>query len=132
MKTAKLRFLLAWIPVCTCLLILGGCSIVDTFSGLGQARELQQRGEAATAKVLEIWDTGTTINQDPVVGFLLEVRREGREPYQARTKLIISRLQTGLIQPGAILPARVDPNDSSRVSLDIYDLQKKKKERPSK
>ncbi len=33
-------------------------------------------GMPAQATILRIWDTGTTINDNPVVGFLLEVRAE--------------------------------------------------------
>jgi hypothetical protein len=108
-------------------LMLSSCSIIGRMSGVSQARELQVTGEQATATILQIWDTGITVNNDPVVGFVLEVRRSGQPAYQAKTKLLISRLDIPRVQPGAIVPVRVDLRDPSRVALDIYEYSKSKK-----
>jgi hypothetical protein len=107
--------------------VLSGCSIIGRMSGDSQARELQATGERATATILQIWDTGITVNNDPVVGFVLEVRRSDQPAYQAKTKLLISRLDIPRVQPGAVVPVRVDPRDPSRVALDIYEYAKSKK-----
>jgi len=104
-------------------LLLQACALVDRVSGVSEARELQKTGEQAQAKILRIWDTGMTVNDDPVVGFLLEVYPEGQPAYQAKTKLRISRLDIPRIQPGTILPVRIDPNDHRRVALDIYEFK---------
>ena len=50
---------------------IGACSIAGRLTGENQAREIRAIGESAQAKVLKIWDTGVTVNQNPVVGFLL-------------------------------------------------------------
>lgn len=104
-------------------LLLSACALVNRVSGVSEARELQKTGEKAQAKILSIWDTGMTVNDDPVVGFLLEVYPEGRPAYQARTKLRISRLDIPRIQPEMIVPVRIDPNDPRRVALDIYEFK---------
>jgi len=104
-----------------------GCAMANKVSGFSQAKELQEIGEPAEARVLEIWDTGWTVNDDPVVGFRLEVYPEGRPAYRAETRLRISKVHMGMIQPGAVLPVLIDPKDSNRVSLDIYDFGSKKK-----
>jgi hypothetical protein len=109
------------------ILVLSGCAVIDRMSGVADARDLQARGESATAKILRIWDTGMTVNEDPVVGFLLEVRREDRPAYEARTKLRISRLDIARIQPGTVVPVRVDPQDPAHVALDIYEYEKIKR-----
>jgi hypothetical protein len=104
-------------------LVLGAisrCFMADRLSGEGEARKIRALGRAAQAKVLKIWDTGITVNNDPVVGFLLEVRPNDRPPYQAETKALISRLDIPQIQPGAVLPVKFDPDDPGRVALDIY------------
>lgn len=103
------------------LLLLSGCAAVDRWSGVSQAKQLQQGGESAEAMILKIWDTGMTVNDDPVVGFLLEVRPQGKPVYQAETKLRISRLHVPAIQPGNVVAVRYDPAQPQRVSLDIYD-----------
>ena len=104
-------------------LCLQACALIDRMSGVSAARELQKVGEQAEAVVLRIWDTGITVNDDPVVGFLLEVHPAGRPAYQARTKLRIPRLDVPRIQPGTVVAVRIDLKDSSRVALDIYDYQ---------
>jgi len=109
------------------ILVLSGCAVIDRMSGVADARDLQAHGESATAKILRIWDTGMTVNDDPVVGFLLEVRRADRPVYEARTKLRISRLDIARIQPETIVPVRVDPRDPARVALDIYEYDKIKR-----
>jgi hypothetical protein len=109
------------------ILALTGCAVIDRMSGVADARDLQAHGESATAKILRIWDTGMTVNEDPVVGFLLEVRRADRPVYEARTKLRISRLDISQIQPGSVVPVRVDPRDPTHVALDIYEYDKIKR-----
>ena len=54
--------------------------------------------------------------------FLLEIYRGGHQPYQARTKIVISRVHIPQFQPGATVPVRIDPKDPTRVSLDIYEF----------
>ncbi|MBU0494827.1 MAG: SHOCT domain-containing protein [Chloroflexi bacterium] len=83
-----------------------------------QAQALLQSGEPAGATILKLWDTGTTLNNDPQVGMLLEVRPPGRSPFQAEVKTFVSRLQTAMIQPGMAVQVRYDPNDTSRVAIE--------------
>jgi len=104
-------------------LLMPTCALVERASGVSEARELQKTGEQAQAKIIRIWDTGMTVNDDPVVGFLLEVYPEGQPAYQAKTKLRISRLDIPRVQPGLIVPVRIDPNDHRRVALDIYEFK---------
>ncbi|HEY7162431.1 MAG TPA: DUF3592 domain-containing protein [Acidobacteriota bacterium] len=110
--------------VLTLALALNGCAIANKMSGVSQAKELSTNGEAAQAEILKIWDTGMTVNDDPVVGFLLDVHPEGKDAYQAETKLRISRVYVPQYQPGATVPVRIDPANPQRVSLDIYEFKK--------
>ena len=102
----------------------GGCALADRISGVSDAKALQETGEPAEAEIIKIWDTGMTVNDDPVVGFLLEVRPAGKPIYQAETKLRISRLAISRFQPGAVVPVRIDPRHPKHVALDIYDFGK--------
>lgn len=97
-----------------------GCitMMVDSFTGEDVATEIRANGLPATATVIKIWETGVKVNNNPVVGFLLEVHAEGMEPYQAETKALISILNIPQIQPGAVLKVKYDPEDPNRVVLD--------------
>ena len=103
-----------------CCFLSFGCAIANKTAGLSQAKELHAIGIPAEAKILDIEDTHWTVNDDPVCAFLLEIHR-GEETYQARTKIVISRVKVPQFQPGAIVPVRIDPKDPQRVSLDIYE-----------
>jgi hypothetical protein len=104
-------------------LLFQSCGLAGRWSGVSLARELKKSGTPAEALILRIWDTGIIVNDDPVVGFLLEVRPAGRRSYQARTKFLISRLDVPRIQPGTVVPVRIDPRDRERVALDIYEYR---------
>lgn len=104
-----------------------GCAIADRWSGVSDAKTLQEIGLPAEATILKIWDTGMTVNDDPVVGFLLDVRPAGKPPYQAESKLRISRLDIPQVQPGTVVAVRIDPKDPKHVALDIYDYGEPKK-----
>lgn len=103
--------------VASTMLLATGCAAIDRMTGMDQARELAQRGEPARAKVLEIWDTGMTLNEDPVVGMRLLVTPSSGEPYEVETKGLVPRLQVCQVQPGNDIAVRVDPADHARVSL---------------
>jgi hypothetical protein len=99
---------------CSSMLILFG---TIPLAWLGNRRVLRggQRGEAV---ILDIWDTGMTINESPVVGFHLEVQPLSGSPFEAKTERLISRLQVHEFQPGARVPVRYNPR-SKKVALDL-------------
>jgi hypothetical protein len=104
-----------WAPLA--LAGLGGCAVINRMDGMSQANELKRKGVPAEATIIKIWDTGMTVNNDPVVGFLLEVHPREGGAYQAETKILVSRLS--IPQPGQIVPVRYDPVRPSRVSLEV-------------
>lgn len=101
--------------------LAAGCAIVDRVSGVSETRALQKTGVAAEATVQRLWDTGITVNQDPVIGLEVEVRPADGQPWRATIpKSLISRLDIPRFQPGQVIRVRYDPHDSSRVALDMY------------
>ena len=99
-------------------LLLPGCAIRDHFTGEGTAKEIRAVGVPAPATVVQIWDTGVTVNDDPVVGFLLEVKPADRPSFQAKSRALVSRLDVPRVQPGAELRVMYDPKDTTRVAID--------------
>ncbi len=57
------------------------------------ANRILKTGEQRNGKILEVWDTGVTINNDPQIGMLVEVSDKYGKTYQTKTKMVISRLQ---------------------------------------
>jgi hypothetical protein len=89
------------------------------FGGIAQNNTLLTSGEPAQATVLQLWDTGVSLNDNPQVGLLLEVRPQNRPAYQVQTKSFISRLKVSQVQTGAVAAVKVDPTDPAKVALDL-------------
>ncbi|MBI2841279.1 MAG: hypothetical protein HYX75_23415 [Acidobacteria bacterium] len=121
MKARRMRLLRGFSAVIAVSVLLNGCAIANKMSGVSQARELQKKGVSAEAEILEIWDTGISVNENPVVGLLLEVRPADGRAYQAKTKALVSRVHIPMVQPGLVVPVWLDPADPTRVSLAIYE-----------
>ncbi len=101
--------------------LLSGCALVDRMSGVAETRRLQEAGVPASARILEIWDTGITVNDDPVIGMRVEIDRPDGTAYPATIpKSLISRLDVPRFQPGASVSVRIDPQDPAIVALDAY------------
>jgi hypothetical protein len=88
------------------------------FGPMGKQRKLQKIGIPAEATILEVGETGITVNNIyPVVKLKLEVRPPGGQPYQAELQTIIERLDIPQFQPGTVLAVKYDPKDPSNVAL---------------
>ena len=99
-----------------------GCgSMVDGFSGRTEACAILAIGRPATGTILRLIDTGTTINDDPVVEFVVRVVPAEGDPWEAHTKGLVSRLDVPAIQPGRIVPVKYDPKNPARIALDLWE-----------
>jgi hypothetical protein len=102
-------------------LATGGCAMIDRMSGVADTKALQETGVAAEAVIVRIWDTGITVNDDPVIGMEVEVYPAEGKPWRATIpKSLISRLDIPQFQPAQTVQVRFDPQDPSRVGLDEY------------
>jgi len=109
-RTALLISLLLSVVV-----LLAGCSAM-----LYSNSDLQTTGISTQAEILERWETGMEVNEEPVIGLKVRVTPAGGTPYEATIKrVLISKLDIPRFQPGAVIPVRYDPKDPSRVSIDL-------------
>lgn len=95
-------------------LMLIGAPILSSL----QNNRLLSDGQPAEAAVLEIHDTGTTVNNNPIVRFVLEVRPPGGTPFEAETERLIPRLQVPQVQSGAIVYVMCDPQTKAVAIVD--------------
>ncbi len=105
--------------------MLGCATLVDSFSGRKESCEILATGNPATAVIVRLIDTGTTINNDPVVEFVLQVTPPDGETYEAHTKALVSRLDIPAIQPGRVVPVKYDPRMPTRVAIDLWECPKR-------
>jgi hypothetical protein len=82
-----------------------------------RARRLMAEGLVGQATITEVRDTGTVVNQNPVVEFDLQVAVDGRDPYPVTHRQVVSKLVVGNFAPGAIVPVRVDPGNVAEVMI---------------
>lgn len=76
-----------------------------------------KNGVEAQARVLKVWDTGVSINDNPQVGLLLEISPAGGNPFQVEAKTVVSRLNAALVQPGITADVRYDPQKPQRLRV---------------
>jgi hypothetical protein len=83
----------------------------------GLSADSIKNGVTAHGTILRTWDTGTTINDNPVVGFALNVTPTLEPAFQVEMKQLISRIQIGAFLPGATVEVMYDPNDRKKVKI---------------
>ncbi len=104
---------------------LASCgSIVGSFSGKTEACEILAVGTPATGTIIRLIDTGTTINNDPVVEFVVRVAPADGDAFEGRTKALVSRLEVPQVQPGRVVPLKFDPHNRARIALDLWECPK--------
>ena len=82
-------------------------------------RRLQQTGIPGKAKILEVHDTNITVNNNPQIKLMLEVKNNFDQVYNTSCRMIISRLKPNLFQPGMEVLVKIDPKNEKNVIIDI-------------
>jgi hypothetical protein len=76
-----------------------------------------KNGIEAKAEVLEISDTGTTLNENPQIKLLLKIKKPDGATYEAEVKTLVSRLNAANVRPGCQAEVKYDPANPKRVQL---------------
>jgi hypothetical protein len=80
-----------------------------------------KNGVKSRSRVLEVHDTGVTINDNPQVRVKLELRtREGTQ-MEVEAKTIVSRLNVANVQPGVFANVIYDPLKPQRVLIESFE-----------
>lgn len=83
-----------------------------------ESRRILEQGEPAEATILEVKETGWTINNIYyVVKFVLEVRPKNLPSYKTEAQGMISRLTMSQFQVGAVVPVKYDSREPKKVAL---------------
>lgn len=88
------------------------------FQPLMNASRLQKTGLPGKARILEVRDTGITINNNPQVKLLLEVKNGFGQKYTTHCRVLVSRINPGIYAPGMEVPVKIDPKNELNVVLD--------------
>jgi hypothetical protein len=111
------------ILLCVCVstaipLGITGYFLFRMFKNMNQNSSVLKTGVSAPAVILNVEDTGTTMNDSPQVRLTLQVTPSMGAPFQAVTTTFVGRLQIGMITPGSPCTVRYDPNDPTKVAIE--------------
>ncbi len=81
------------------------------------AMDIARSGEPAMAIILKVWETGRTINNNPRIGLLLEIRHSTMVPYEVELRQNIRKDDLRNFQPGRTLQVKVDSRDPRKVAI---------------
>ncbi|WP_214415497.1 hypothetical protein [Sphaerisporangium fuscum] len=81
-------------------------------------QDLIGTGVPATALITGMRDTGTSVNDQVVVAFDMQVQPEGGQPYPVSHRQILPRLLMGGVLPGRTVRVWSDPSDPTRLIID--------------
>jgi len=80
--------------------------------------EILDKGVEAQAVILKSFELGINIiDTGPVMQFLLEVKPEGRDAFQAVTMGVIAEVSVPKFQAGKTVTVKYDPDDISQVAI---------------
>src|SRR5687767_2660724 len=71
------------------------------------------------ARILEVRDTGVTINNNPQAKLILEVRNNLGQVYNTECRVLVSRLNPGMFSAGMEIPVKIDPKNEKNVVVDF-------------
>jgi hypothetical protein len=108
---------------CSCLIsaiVLGvsGFFVYRLFKGMSQNSGLVKTGIPAPAVILDVQDTGVSMNNSMQARLTLQVTPAGRPPFQAVATTFVNRFQVGMLVPGAPVNVKYDPNDITKVAIE--------------
>lgn len=87
------------------------------FKPILNTNRLQKTGIPAKATILEVNDTGVTVNNSPQVKLKLEVKNSFGQKYTTQIRTLVSRLNPGAFRPGMEIAVKVDPKNEMNVVI---------------
>jgi len=78
---------------------------------------IQTTGRPARARILNVSDTGVTVNNNPRINMTIQVEAEGIEPYTITKSSTVSRL--AIPRAGEVYEAYYDPANLKRVVIQL-------------
>jgi hypothetical protein len=102
----------SWIPIGICLALIGYFIIYRHIIRPARLRRrLMAVGLSGTARIDRVRDTGSSVNDNPVVLYECWITPAGGAPYRASTRMVVSRLSAPAAQVGSRVDVRIDPKN---------------------
>lgn len=104
------------------LLLFGGMAFLFyklLFGPMLNTSRLQKTGIPGKAVVIDIKDTGVTINNNPQVKLTLEIKNSFGQKYTTTCRTLVSRINPYVFSTGMEVPVKIDPKDEKNVIIDF-------------
>ena len=88
------------------------------FGPMIMSSRLQKTGISGKALIREVHDTGVTINNNPQVKLVIDVKNYLGQTYSTTMRVLVSRLQPNMYQTGMTIPVKIDPKNENNVVVD--------------
>ncbi len=98
-------------------LSLFGYFILSPIIRRRREKGLMESGNQAQVRIVELWDTGVTLNNSPQIAMTVEVTPEAGPVFRSKIKKFISRLDTYEYREGMYCVVRYDPNNTSNIMI---------------
>lgn len=79
---------------------------------------MQKIGIPGKATILEVRDTGITINENPQVKLKLEIQPKYGKKFTTETRALVSRINPGAFRAGMEVLVKIDPKNEQNVVID--------------
>jgi len=110
----------------TCVAVIGSFAFTGVIlwftlrpllQNMNQRNQVLQTGIPAMATIVSLADTGMLVNYQPQVRIGLQVAPPNGVPYQAEVTMVVSQLMIPRVQPGMMVPVKIDPKDPSKIAI---------------
>ncbi len=82
-------------------------------------KKLNETGTRARGKIVELWDTGITLNiYSPQIGMMIEVTPATGPAFRSKLTMVISRLEAGNFRVGMDCIVRYDPDNHKKIMIE--------------
>jgi hypothetical protein len=95
--------------------------VFDMLRDMGARAQLRATGMPGRGTVVSLGESSqgvVTINDQPLLSLTLEVEDGFGSPYVVSFETVVPRYAVPQIQPGEVIPVKIDPNDRQRVAVD--------------
>ncbi len=107
-------------------MILFGLGFYRTGRRIGKVvmsgRDVLTTGRPGRGTITRMWETGMTINDQPVLGFDLDLEVEGVAAGPVSVQQVVPRMLVGAVLPGHSVAVKVDQEDASEVVIDWSEM----------
>ena len=80
--------------------------------------QILDHGIQAPGTIIKVVDTGHRYKDQPEIKVWVQVEPDKMEPYEAMTKMVISRVYIPQFQPGKRVRIRYDADDGTKIAIE--------------